>query len=200
MATTKKTTTKTKATVEEVNEVIADTEVAQETQEEIVEPVVTKPAKVKKTFTDSDYIACRSVTSGGLNVIAPSGILYRFNDYGSEEDINYRDLVNMVHRHYEDVFKPRFVILDEDFLEEFPTVKKVYGKMYTMNDLVEILNLPNTAMKKEIEKLPKDIKYQMRNLIATRIANGKLDSISKVRVLTEVFETDFNLLSELFVK
>lgn len=200
MATTKKTTTKTKATVEEINEIIADTEVEQKAQEENVKLVASEPVKVKKTFTDSDYILCRSVTSGGLNVISPSGILYRFEDYDSEYEVNYRDLVNMIHRHYEDVFKPRFVILDEDFLEEFPTVKRVYGKMYTMNDLVEILSLPNTAMKREIEKLPKDTKDQMRNLIATRIANGKLDSISKVRILTEVFETDFNLLSDLFVK
>jgi hypothetical protein len=40
----------------------------------------------------------------------------------------------------------------------------------------------------------------MRNLIATQIANGKLDSIAKVRALTEIFNSDFNLLSDLFVK
>ena len=38
------------------------------------------------------------------------------------------------------------------------------------------------------------------NLIATQIANGKLDSIAKVRALTEIFNSDFNLLSELLVK
>lgn len=201
MATTKKTTTRAKATVEEMNEVNEVIEEIATIEEDVVKPAVVKEVvKEKKVFTDSDYITCRSVWSGGLNVVAPSGILYRFNDYGAEYDINYRDLVNMIHRHYEDVFIPRFVILDEDFLEDFPTVKKVYGRMYTMNDLVEILTLPVTQMKREIEKLPGATKDQMRNLVATQIANGKLDSIAKVRALTEIFNSDFNLLSDLFVK
>ena len=40
----------------------------------------------------------------------------------------------------------------------------------------------------------------MRNLISTQIANGKLDSISKVRALTEIFDSDFNLLSDLYIR
>ena len=106
----------------------------------------------------------------------------------------------MIRRGSEHVLLPRFVILDEDFLEDFPTVKRVYGTMYTKDDLMEILELPLTHMKREIEKLPKTTKDNMRNLAATQIANGKLDSISKVRALTEIFNSDFNLLSDLFVK
>ena len=193
MATTKKTNTKQETIVEtNVNE-----DIIENIKEEVVKPVIVKE---KKTFTDSDYILCRSVWSGGLNVTSQSGNLYRFDDYGSECEINYRDLVTMIRRNSEHIFLPRFVILDEDLLEDFPTVKRVYGTMYTKDDLVEILELPLTHMKREIEKLPKATKDNMRNLVATQIANGKLDSISKVRALTEIFESDFNLLSELFVK
>ena len=190
--TTKKTTTEPKTTVEKVDKDIAEETV---TVEETVVPV-----KEKKVFTDSDYILCRSVWSGGLNVVSQSGNLYEFEDYGSECEINYRDLVTMIRRGSQNVLLPRFVILDEDFLQDFPTVQKVYGTMYTMNDLVDILELPISKMKAEIAKLPKSTKDSMRNLIATQIANGKLDSISKVRALTEIFESDFNLLSDLFVK
>lgn len=208
MATAKKTTT-TKAatrttaakasTTAKKETVVEVTETAPETvTEEIVEEK--KPIKVKKAFTDSDYILCRSVTSGGLNIVSQSGNLYDFRDYGEECEINYRDLVTLIRRGSEHVFLPRFIILDEDFLEDFPTVKKVYGEMYTMNDLVQILELPISQMQREIAKLPEDIKNNMRNLITTQIANGKLDSIAKVRTLSEIFDSDFNLLSELFVK
>ena len=192
MATTKKTTEKTKDVAVEI----------ENTSEEFVDTVaVTKVVKPeKKVFTDADYILCRSVCSGGLYVSSQSGNLYTFKDYGSECEINYRDLVTMIRRGSSHVFTPRFVILDEDFLKDFPTVQRVYGAMYTMNDLVEILELPIAAMKKEIEKLPEATKHSMRNLVATHIATGKLDSISKVRALTEIFESDFNLLSDLFVK
>ena len=191
----------TKAVEEVVKESVAEAvkEVMKEVVKDTVEEV--KPVIVeKKTFTDSDYILCRSVCSGGLNIISQSGNLYEFKDYGAECEINYRDLVTLIRRGSEHVFLPRFVILDDDFLEDFPTVQKVYGTMYTMNDLVEILELPVPAMKREIEKLPQSTKDSMRNLIATQIANGKLDSIAKVRELTTIFDSDFNLLSDLFVK
>ena len=193
--TTTKTTAKPKTTavIEEVKPNIPVDEV------DIIEeaPVVTKE---KKVFTDSDYILCRSVTSGGLNIVSQSGNLYEFNDYGSECEINYRDLVTLIRRGSEHIFLPRFIILDDDFLEDFPTVKKVYGEMYTMRDLEDILALPTTQMEREIMKLPESVKDSMCNLIATQIANGKLDSIAKVRKLSEIFNSDFNLLSDLFVK
>lgn len=197
MATTTKKTTakpKTKAAVTETSEDIVEDNI---TVEETVKP---EPVKVQKVFTDSDYILCRSVCSGGLNVVSQSGNLYEFKDYGAECEINYRDLVTLIRRGSDHVFLPRFVILDEDFLKDFPTIQRVYGAMYTMNDLMEILELPVTHMKREIEKLPESTKVSMRNLIATQIANGKLDSIAKVRALTEIFKSDFNLLSDLFIK
>lgn len=167
---------------------------------DVKEPVIEQPVKQKKVFTDSDYILCRSVTSGGLNITSQSGNLYEFADYGEECDINYRDLVTLIRRGSDHVFLPRFIILDDDFLEDFPTVKKVYGKMYTREDLEEILELPNSQMVREIEKLPNETREVMRNLIATNMANGKFDSISKARDLSKVFGSDFNLLSDLFIK
>lgn len=198
--TTTKTNTKTtvKSEPTTVEEVKADISVAA-VDVSVMEaaPIVTKE---KKVFTDSDYILCRSVISGGLNIVSQSGNLYEFNDYGSECEINYRDLVTLIRRGSEHIFLPRFVILDDDFLEDFPTVKKVYGEMYTMRDLEDILALPTTQMEREIVKLPESVKDSMSNLIATQIANGKLDSIAKVRKLSEIFDSDFNLLSDLFVK
>lgn len=176
-------------------------------EENIVEDIIevkentNQTVKVeKKVFTDSDYILCRSIWSGGLNIVSQSGNLYEFKDYGSECEINYRDLVTLIRRGSSHVFLPRFVILDDDFLKDYPTVQKVYGTMYTRNDLIQILDLPLAQMKAEIAKLPKATKDSMRNLISTQIANGKLDSISKVRALTEIFDSDFNLLSDLYIR
>ena len=150
--TTKKTTAKPKVTTVETE--VIDNIVEETVVEEKVTPVIVKE---KKVFTDSDYILCRSVCSGGLNVVSQSGNLYEFKDYGAECEINYRDLVTMIRRGSDHVFLPRFVILDDDFLKDFPTVQKVYGTMYTMSDLVEILELPISHMKTEIAKLPQFI-------------------------------------------
>lgn len=163
-----------------------------------------KPAeseiKEKKTYTDSDYILCRSVWFGGLHVTCQSGNVYSFADYGAECEINYRDLITLIRKGSEHIFLPRFIIEDEELLEDFPTVKNVYKNMYTTNDLLEILNLPISKMKAEIDKLPSDSKDVLCKMISTEIASGRLDSISKVRALSEIFNSDFELISKLFAK
>lgn len=173
-----------------------------ETTEKVVEekPIKKEIVKEKKVFTDSDYILCRSVCYGGLNVTSQSGNLYEFKDYGYDCEINYRDLVSLIRKGSDHVFLPRFVILDEDLLEDFPTVKRVYEKMYTRNDLLDILRMPTHQMEMEIRELPDSTRTVLEQMVATEIANGNLDSISKVRKLSEIFDSDFNLLSELFVK
>lgn len=187
MAYKKKTDTVTESTS-------AETEIKEENASNVI------VEKKKRTFTDSDYILCRSVWSGGLNVTCKSGNSYEFKDYGKECDINYRDLVSLIRKSSDHIFLPRFIILDEDFLNEFPNVKKVYSSLYTTSDLLDILNLPTSKMKSEIMKLPNESKDMLCKMIATEIANGHLDSISKVRVLSDIFDSDFNLLSELFVR
>ena len=173
-----------------------------ETTEKVVEekPIKKEIVKEKKVFTDSDYILCRSVCYGGLNVTSQSGNLYEFKDYGYDCEINYRDLVSLIRKGSDHVFLPRFIILDEDLLEDFPTVKRVYEKMYTRNDLLDILRMPVHQMEMEIRELPDTTRSVLEQMVATEIANGNLDSISKVRKLSEIFDSDFNLLSELFVK
>ena len=169
---------------------------------EEVESVETKAvkekAKVKKEFKDSDYILCRSVWSGGLNVTCKSGATYEFKQYGADCDIEYRDLVYLIRKNSEHIYAPRFVILDEDFLEDFPQVKRVYSTMYSPTELHTILELPVSQMKTEIENLPDATKKTLLSLAATEVANGRLDSIKKVKALSEIFGSDFNLLSELF--
>ena len=159
---------------------------------------VKEDAKVKKEFKDSDYVLCRSVWSGGLNITCKSGATYEFKKYGADCDIEYRDLVYLIRKNSDHIFAPRFVILDEDFLEDFPQVKRAYSTMYSPTELHTILELPISQMKSEIENLPDATKKTLLSLAAPEVANGRLDSIKKVKALSEIFGSDFNLLSELF--
>lgn len=165
-----------------------------------VEETVVEPVKEKKVFKDSEFILCQSVTYGGLNIVGQSGNLYEFKDYGKTCEINYRDLVDLIRKGHDHIFLPRFVILNEDVLEEFPTIKRSYEKMYTREDLLSILDMPVSKMRAAIAELPEASSEVLCKMIATEISNGRLDSISKVRALSEIYNSDFNLLSTLFVK
>lgn len=171
------------------------TEVEKEINEEVVKNKIVKP---KKKFNDGDFIMCHSVIVGGLNVNCRSSNHYEFNKYGGECEIEYRDLVDLIHKHSDHIFKPRFVIDDEDFIEEFPQLKKFYAELYTTDDFKEILKLPNNVMKQNIAMMPDETKDTLKKLAATMVGTGEIDSISKVKALTEIFGANFNLLSELF--
>ena len=163
--------------------------------EKVVEKKVTKQ---KKEFNDHDSIPCHSVTVGGLSIVCQSGAYYEFREYGSDSEIEYRDLVWLVRKHSDHVFLPRFIIDDEDFINEFPQLKQLYADMYSMGDLKEILRLPLSQMEKEISKLPEELLSTIRSLAATMVSTGEIDSVRTIRKLTDIFGADFNLLSELF--
>ena len=97
----------------------------------------TKTTEVKedvKTFLPEDTIPCRSLVSGGLYIEgARSHILYSWADCGDVVDVEYRDLIYLV-RTREDVniYSPRIIIEDEDFVEQNKSVKALKGIASTM--------------------------------------------------------------------
>lgn len=164
-------------------------------KEEIVEDVVEVK---KKTFSPSDYILCHSITAGGLNITCQSGNYYEFKNYGDECEIEYRDLVALIRKRSEHIFKPTFVIDDSDFLEDFNQVRQLYISLFSDGDLKDILDLPIAQMTEAIKGLPEEIMSTLCSLAATEVADGRIDSVKKIKALTEIFGSDFDLLSQLF--
>lgn len=191
---TKKTTTSTRSRQKNTKTQVENNVKEAEAKEEV------KVVEPKRKLQDGDYIMCHSVTAGGLNINCRSRNHYEYKDYGAIGEIEYRDLVELVRKHSDHIFVPRIVVDDEEFLNEFPELKRFYAEQYNSNDLKEILRLEPDQMEREIKALPSDVFGTIRSLAATMVGTGEIDSVRKVRVLTDVFGTDFNLLSELFGK
>lgn len=155
------------------------------------------PIVPKKIFHDGDYIMCRSIIAGGLNISCRSSNFYRFVEYGGKCEIEYRDLVELIRIHSDHIFLPRIIIEDEDFLEQFPQVKQFYNSLYTTDDLRIILGLQNDKMEFEIKKLPQEMYETLRGLASEMISSGEIDSVNKIRCLSKIFDADFNLVSEM---
>lgn len=165
--------------------------------EEVLETVKTEK-KAKKKFEQTDYIRCRSVVSGGLFLEgSKTRQVYSWTEYGDEAEIEYRDLAAEVRQRSEFVFGPRFIVEDDDFIEEFPQLKQFYNQYYSVRELGDILELPINQMAKKIEELPKGAKETLRTLAASRISSGLIDSVSKIKKLDEIFNTDLEFLSSL---
>lgn len=188
---TKRTTIKSKPVVEQSTK---DIEIVEEPVVEIVE----KPTKAekKKDFKSTDGVVCRSVTPGSLFVDGPkSGMLYTFAAYGDEAEIEYRDLKGLIMMRSPNIFTPRFIVEDTDFIAETPQLDAFYSKQFSTKDLRKILELPVEEMVTEIKKLPSGAQDNLKTLAATAIGEGNLDSIKKIKALDELWGTQFDAFS-----
>lgn len=178
--------------VEPKEEVKVEVE-AVEVKEEPVEKPKTIKATRKSKFEDGDLIPCKSVTSGGLNFIGTSGKKVRFADYGAVEYVEYGDLRReaQIANQTNYLYYPRFIVLDPEFVEEFPKLEEFYSQWYTNEgDFEKILELPKDQMIEAIEKLPKGCKECLKGIVSTKLDDGTLDSVQKIKMLDEVFGTN----------
>lgn len=181
--------------VEETKNVVENNEATE--NKPITNTAPTSP--VKKKYNPDDGIMCRSITVGGLWLDGiKSGNVYRWVEYGDETEVEYRDLVAMVRSRSNYIYAPTFIIEDEEFVADFPQLKKFYENQYSIADLKGILNLPVNSMIETIKTLPPGAASSLKNIASTAIVNGTLDSMKKIRALDEYYGTELNLLASLF--
>ena len=203
---TKKTTANKTKKVSEEKKVTTPIETAKTVEAaEIVEapPVFeTKPVKEttpeKKKYNATDGIPCVSIAPGELGMIGlKSGINYTWNGRGDEVDVEYQDLVAAIRVNKKHIKEPYFIIQDMDFLSQYPEVEKIYAEMYSVKDLKDVLRLEPTAMKELLVSLPNGARESIKSIASTMITNGTLDSITRIKILDEVFDTNLMLMTEL---
>ena len=158
--------------------------------------IATEPTikKEKKKFSDEDWIYCTSITPGEyLYEGTKSRTVYSWMDAGITEPMRYDDLSAAVRTRRPCVFKPRFIIQDEEFLSNYPELQKMYDSMYSKDDLSQILKLEANQMINIIKQLPDGAKDALKTIAVNAIENGKLDSVARVRALDQYFGTDMLL-------
>lgn len=174
-------------------------EVQEEIKTDVADKVVDKVEKKAKEFKDTDGILCTSITPGKLGIIGMrTNIHYVWVSRGDQIEVEYQDLVAAVRAKRKCIFAPRFIINDDDFLDKFPQVKEAYGNIYNLGDLKGVITkLDPASMKLTINTLPPGAKESIKALAGSMIRSGELDSVSKIKVLDEIFGTNLMLLTEL---
>lgn len=147
---------------------------------------------IKKKFNKDDMIPCRSITNGELFMTGPkSGELYSWADYDDITEVSYEDLTYDI-RSSRTSFSttPRFIILDEDFVSENQSkLEPIYDSLYSTKDLRDILSLQPAQIKKVCEGLPKGALQSLKGVVGTMVSKGTFDSVTKLKVLDEIFGT-----------
>lgn len=172
--------------------------------EEIVETavqedsIVKEAPSVKKTtirkFAPDDMITCRSITYGELLLTGTkSKLLYSWSNYGDTTEVEFQDLQALKSTRSSYLFRPRFVIEDEELAEQW---SKDLGDMYkeiVHVDVEDLFKLPLNQFKAKLKKAPKGVQQAVKNIAGEKIMNGSLDSLSKIKAIDEILGTDLKL-------
>lgn len=192
MATNAKKTTTRRAPA--TKKAAATKTVKEEKIEETVEETVTQePAKEKRVFADSDLIPCLNVYPGAVGMTGKrTGNGYFWDDMDTIEYVEYKDLKSEVlNRGSKYIYEPIIMVVDDDFIEQNPRLEKLYNDFYTPKEIMDkITNSTPEAMRSFIEELPSGIKVNIKNIAATMIYDGQLDSVKKIGIIDEIFGTE----------
>ncbi len=196
------TSTAKKPTVKKVEtaEIIEETsEVIEDVKPKTVKKIETKSVEAKveaKEYQATDVIECKSIFNGEMLYVGKkSNNLYRWSNYGDVELVEYQDIAYELKSAGDKSIAmiPRFIILDDALVSQFPRLISVYNKLYSVNDLKEIILLPSNEMATVMKQLPAPVKDTIKGLAATMIDNGELDSISAVETIDKVLGTSLSL-------
>ena len=173
-------------TVSEEVEVIAETETVKEPKKTV--------AKAPRKYAPGDMIPCRSITYGELLLTGTkSRLLYSWSIYGDITEVEFQDLQALKSTRSTYLFKPRFVIEDEELAEQW---KKDIGDMYKNIvdvDVNDLFKLPVNQFKSKLKKAPKGVQQAVKNIAGEKILNGSLDSLAKIKAIDEILGTDLTL-------
>lgn len=170
--------------------------VTNEIESTVVEQEETKKASVKtpRKFAPDELITCRSVTYGELILSGvKSKLMYIWSNYGDTTEVEFQDLQALKSTHSSYLYRPRFIIEDEELIEQW---SKDFGEMYKNIidvDVDDLFDLPLNQFKARLKKAPKGVQQAVKNIAGEKILNGSLDSLQKIKAIDEILGTDLKL-------
>ena len=163
--------------------------------EEIAAEKPKKATPAKKTprkYAPDDRIECRSVTGGKLSLVGPkTQLLYTWEDYNDTAFVEYQDLQALQSRKSGFLVKPRFIIEDEELVDQWGSMlKPIYNKIIT-ESIEEFFELPIAKFKAQLANMPDGLKDAIKTRAVQMIANDELYDVRMVREMDAAWGTDF---------
>lgn len=142
-----------------------------------------------RSYESTDMISCKSVTNGLLRYIGKkTGDLYEWSGYGDITNVAYGDLLSLKAGKSGFLYKPWFVIVDEDAIEQL-NLTDLYATFADYEDIDEFLELPADKFRTKLMNAPEGFKDTVARTAASQIKNGQLDSVIKIKIIDDVLGT-----------
>lgn len=163
--------------------------------EEVVEQEPKKDTvKSQRKYAPDELITCRSITFGELLLTgAKSRLLYSWANYGDTTEVEYQDLQALKSTRSSYLFKPRFIIEDEELAAQWGKDFTDMYKNIVDVDVEDMFKLPVAQFKAKLKKAPRGVQQAVKNIAGEKILNGSLDSLAKIKAIDEILGTDLKL-------
>ena len=150
------------------------------------------PKKTAKKYAPTDLIECRSITGGELILVGDKTKLhYTWSDYGDTAYVEYQDLQALQSRKSGFLTKPRFIIEDDELVEQWKSMlKPIYDKINTKS-IEDFFELPIKKFEAQLKIIPVGLKEAVKTRAVQMIQSDELYDIRKVRAIDEAWGTDF---------
>ena len=120
-------------------------------------------------------------------------LLYSWANYGDVTEVEFQDLQALKSTKSSYLYRPRFIIEDEELIEQWSKdFKELYDGIIEV-DVEEMFNLPLTQFKSKLKKAPKRVQQAVKDIAGEKILNGSLDSLKKIKAIDEILGTDLKL-------
>lgn len=164
-----------------------------EVNENVTATTPKSPAKkTQKKYAPTDVIECRSVTGGELILIGDKTKLhYNWADFGDTAYVEYQDLQALQSRRSGFLTQPRFIIEDEELVEQWGSMLKPIYEKITMQNIEDLFNLPANQFEAQLKIVPDGLKDAIKTRAVQMISNDELYDIRKVRAIDNAWGTDF---------
>lgn len=167
------------------------------TKKEIISEEIEAVKETKKAprkYAPDDMITCRSVTFGELLMTGKkSGLLYSWANHGDTTEVEYQDLQALKSTRSSYLFRPRFVIEDEELVAQWgKDFEKLYESIVNV-DVEALFKLTASQLKSKLKNAPKGVQQAVKNIAGEKILNGSLDSLAKIKAIDEVLGTQLML-------
>lgn len=173
--------------------IVEETEILEDTVVAKQEPKKT-PAKAARKYEPDELITCRSITYGELLLTGKkSKLLYSWANYGDTTEVEYQDLQALKSTKSSYLYRPRFIIEDEELVAQWGKDFTDMYKNIVDVDADDLFKLPVGQFKSKLKKAPKGVQQAVKNIAGEKIMNGSLDSLAKIKAIDEVLGTDLKL-------
>ena len=181
-----------KKVVDEVKESVKQTK---KTAAKTTKPTTKKDETKKREFKPTDLIMCKSVCYGELFLKGKkTGLLYSWAGTGDVREVEYQDLLSWKVLHSEALFGPLIMILDDELVNQW---NRELGDIYRRiedDDVSDLFESDYDEFVMRLKNLPNRVKETVKNIANSKIQDGTLYDLRKIKAMDEILDTELMML------